>query len=72
MFGRRRTSSARPSLLIFRIDSPIAQLFDILRLPLLTQAQSIGDQHPVGKQGVEQRFSPHGVALYGDCPERHP
>ena len=32
----------------------------ILRLPLLTYAQSIGDQHPTGKHGVELCCSPRG------------
>ena len=40
------------------------QFCDILRLPLLSHTQSIGDQHPTGKQGVELYCSPHGV-LYG-------
>ena len=48
------------------------QFCDILRLPLLTHVQSIGDQHPTGKQGVELCCSPRGVVLYGGCPERHP
>ena len=41
------------------------QFRDILRLPLLTHAQSIGDEHPAGKQGVQLCCSPHGVVLYG-------
>ena len=49
-----------------------AQFCDILRLPLLTHAQSIGNQHPEGKQGVELCCSPCGVILFGGCPERHP
>ena len=38
---------------------------DILRLPLITHAQSIGDKHSRGKQGVELFCSPRGVVLYG-------
>ena len=34
--------------------------------PLLTQAQSICDQHPTRKQGVELYSSPCEVVLYGD------
>ena len=34
--------------------------FVTLRLPLLTHAQSIGDQHPTGKQEVELCCSPRG------------
>ena len=49
-----------------------AQFCDILRLPLLTHAQCINNQHPAGKQGVEQCCSPRGVILHGGCPERHP
>ena len=45
---------------------------DMLRLTLLTHAQSIGDQDPTGKQGIELCCSPRGVVLYGGCPERHP
>ena len=42
-----------------------AQFCDILRLPLLTHALPIGDQHPTGKEGVELYFSPHGVIHRG-------
>ena len=45
-----------------------AQFCDILRLPLLTHMQYIGDQHPTEKQRVELCCSPHEVV----CPERHP
>ena len=48
-----------------------AQFCDILRLPLLIHPQSIGDQHPTGKQEVELCYSPRGVVLYGGCSERH-
>ena len=41
-----------------------AQYCDILRLLLLTHAQSIGYHHPTGKQGVELCCFPHGVILY--------
>ena len=49
-----------------------AQFCDILRLPLLPHAQSIGDQHPKGKQGVELYCSPGGLVLKGipAFPER--
>ena len=40
-----------------------AQCCDILLLPLLTHAQSIGDQHPTGKKGVELCYSLRGVFL---------
>ncbi|PSN55173.1 hypothetical protein C0J52_00598 [Blattella germanica] len=40
-----------------------AQFCDILRLLLLTHAQSISDQHPTRKQGVELCCSPHAVVL---------
>ena len=46
-----------------------AEFCDIHRLTLLTQVQSIGDQHPTGKQAVELCYSPHGVILYGGCPK---
>ena len=49
-----------------------AQFCDIPWVPLLTHVQSIGDQHPTGKQGVAPCCSPRGVVLYGGCPERHP
>ena len=49
-----------------------AQFCDILRLLLLTHAQSIGNQHPTGKQGIELCCSPRGVVLYGGYSERHP
>ena len=48
-----------------------AQFCDILRHPLLTHSQYIGDQHPRGKQEVELCFSLRGVVLCGDYPERH-
>ena len=47
-----------------------AQFCDILRLLLLTHAQSICDHHPTGEQGLELCCSPHGVILYG-CPKWH-
>ena len=49
-----------------------AQFCDIIRLPLLTHVQSIGDQHPTGKQGVGMCCSPCEVVLYGSCSEWHP
>ena len=49
-----------------------AQFSDKLQLLLLTHAQSIGNQHPTGKRGVELCCSSHGVILYVDCPEQHP
>ena len=49
-----------------------AQFCDILRLLLLIHAQSISDQYPTGKQGVELCCSPCGVVLYGGYPEQHP
>ena len=49
-----------------------AQFCDILRLPLLTHAQSISNQHPTGKQGDELCCSSRGVVLYACCRERHP
>ena len=42
------------------------------RLPLLTHAQSINDQHPTGKQGVELWCSPHEVFLHESCLKWHP
>ena len=42
------------------------------RLQLLNHAQSICDQHPTGKQGVELCCSPREVVLYGGCPEGYP
>ena len=45
---------------------------DILPLPLLTHAKSIGYQHPTRKQWVKLCCSRRGVILYGDSPERHP
>ena len=49
-----------------------AQFCDILRLPLVSHVQFIGDQHRTGKQGVELCCSPRGFVLYGGCSERHP
>ena len=49
-----------------------AQFYDILRLSLLTNVQSIVDRPPTGKQGVELCCSPRGVVLYRGCPEWHP
>ena len=45
---------------------------DIFKLPLLIQAQSIGDHYPTGNQGVGLCCSPSGVVLYGipAFPER--
>ena len=45
---------------MFRIHRPVAEFCDILQHSLLSHTQSIGDQHPTGKQGFELSCSPCG------------
>ena len=46
------------------------QFCDIFQHSILTHVQSIDNQHPTGKQGVELHVG--SGALYGGCPEWHP
>ena len=48
-----------------------AQFCDIFRLSLLTYTESINDQHPIGKQGVElcNVLLSSGVVLCEGFPE---
>ncbi|PSN48536.1 hypothetical protein C0J52_05922 [Blattella germanica] len=61
------SSSVAPCIVMQNVE----QFCDILRLLLLTLAQSIGDQHPTRKQGVELCCSSRAVVLYGGYHSQH-